>query len=661
MASDAKRNLTHACRGVAGTLVYVGLSAVLLAGCGRSGDPTPTLSLPDISEPEHVLQMDPTPVVLSLVYQDDFADQASGWDDAFDEYTLKQYGAHKYHIEVNTPNLFAWGLANRDIADSVLEVTTKQWEGPNNNSYGVIFRLQDKDNFYRFDITGDGFFLLSKSVDGKWLTLVDWTSTPAINTGQAENDLRVSALGAKISIYANGRFLAEVEDESFRHGDIGFFAGTFDEPNVHISFDDLRVWAPPASEMVLKASPTSTVLAPPQPTVTFAAIALGQPTATFTIEPSEMAPTVTGTATAPAVTATVTAPTVTGTVTAPAVTGTKTSPTVTGAEASPTVTGTETAPAVTATVTQTAPSVQSTLVPELLPGYVSAVQPKPKDATSVTGRIAYPVFDPDRGTYDIYIVDAATGTLDLVQEDASQPSLSPDGEQLAFRSWDKTTRGLVHGRLGRSDIEMIVKQDEAAHPIWGPSGAGFYFHSRVEADRSPRLYRVEGGPAEVLQYAGDAIRGESPSLLGDDSLVYKGCQGNDCGVMRVSTSGGAPQQLTDDLSDTAPSASPDGEQVAFMTQRSGNWDVYVVNSDGSGLKSLTPDASNEGLPVWSPDGRSIAFLSDRNGTWGLWVMDSDGSNQYQLVQLDGSPDGQVEMAQRFISVGWTEEQISWAP
>ena len=87
----------------------------------------------------------------------------------------------------------------------------------------------------------------------------------------------------------------------------------------------------------------------------------------------------------------------------------------------------------------------------------------------------------------------------------------------------------------------------------------------------------------------------------------------------------------------------------------------MVNSDGTGMKTLTPDASNEGLPVWSPDGRSIAFLSDRNGTWGLWVMDADGSNQYKLVQLDGSPDGEVQMAQAFTSVGWTEEQISWSP
>lgn len=613
MAKDAKINLTHTGRGVLRAVVFLGLGAVLLTGCGQSSEPTPTPSLPDISEPEHVLQMGPTPVVLSLVYQDDFTDQASGWDDAFDEYTLKQYGAHKYHIEVSVPNLFAWGLANRDIADFVLEVTTKQWEGPNNNSYGVIFRLQDKDNFYRFDITGDGFFLLSKFVDGKWLTLIDWTSSPAINTGQAENDLRVSALGAKISIYTNGRLLAEVEDESFRHGDIGFFAGTFDEPDVHISFDDLRVWAPPASEMVLKVTPTSAVFVPPQPTATSAAIAVGQPTATFTFEPDEVTPTVTH-------------------------------------------------PAVTATVTQTAPKALSTLVPEVLPGYVSAVQPKPKDAAALTGTIAYPVFDQDRGTYDIFIVDVVTGEPELLQEDASQPSLSSDGKQVAFRSWDKTTRGLIHRRLGSTNIEMIVKQDEAAHPVWGPSGKDFFFHSRVEADRSPRLYRVvEGGPAEVLQYAGDAIRGESPSLLGEDSLVYKGCLGNDCGLMRVSIDGGVPQPLTDDLSDTAPSGSPDGKHIAFMTRRSDNWDICIVNSDGTGMKTLTPDASNEGLPVWSPDGRSIAFLSDRNGTWGLWVMDADGSNQYKLVQLDGSPDGEVQMAQAFTSVGWTEEQISWSP
>jgi len=647
MTEHARRALPRAGRLVGAAVIAAGMGGLMLVGCGQSAIPGPTATplLPDISQVEPVVETGPTPVVLSLVYQDDFSDQSSGWDDAFDEHTLKQYGATKYHIEVDAPNLFAWGVANRDIADFVLEVVTKQWEGPDNNSYGVIFRVQDKDNFYRFDITGDGFFLLSKYVNANWLTLADWSQSPAINTGPSENRLRVSALNSRISVYVNGQFLAEVTDESFRRGDIGFFAGTFNEPGVHVSFDDLQIWAPPGSEIVLRATATPLPAAGPalapvpaetlattgspstaQPAATAGRIVLGQPTATS------------GRLAAGSPTVTPPAENITGT---PAATP---------------------APPVAATVwTSAALENESTLVPETLPGYVSAVQPKPKDAAEVSGTIAYPVFDVGRGTYDIFSADVATGESKRIQEDASQPALSPDGLQIAFRSWDPLTRGLLHRSLNSKNIEMIVKRDEAAHPIWSADGQTFFFHSREESDRTPRLYRAAGGIVETLKDAGDALRGESPSRLGENELVYKGCVGNNCGLMRVAVSGGAPQQLTGDLSDTAPAGSPDGERIAFMSRRSGSWDIYTISSDGANLTDLTSDASNEGLPAWSPDGRSIAFLSDRNGTWGLWVMESDGSNQYQLLQLSGPPDGKVGSAQAFTSLGWLEEQISWVP
>ena len=244
-------------------LSVLSVGSILLTGCGQPPAPSASEPAPGFLEP--ALHMEPTPVVFSLVYQDDFSDQDSGWDDAFDEHTMKQYGAHEYHIEVNAPNLFAWGLANRTISDFVLEVKARQWEGPDNNSYGVIFRYQDPHNFYRFDVTGDGFFLVSKLVDGNWLTLVDWTPSPAVNQGEAENKLRVSCLGQHIAVYANGELLAEVDDESFRQGDIGFFAGTFDEAGVHISFDDLQVWAPPGSAIALKPTATPEPTAPSAP------------------------------------------------------------------------------------------------------------------------------------------------------------------------------------------------------------------------------------------------------------------------------------------------------------------------------------------------------------------------------------------------------------
>jgi hypothetical protein len=96
-----------------------------------------------------VVASDESPDDFILVYEDDFSDPSSGWDDAFDRYTTKQYGNNKYYIEVTTSNLVAWGLANRDVTDFRLEVDAAQEVGPNNNGYGILFRFQDRNNFYR--------------------------------------------------------------------------------------------------------------------------------------------------------------------------------------------------------------------------------------------------------------------------------------------------------------------------------------------------------------------------------------------------------------------------------------------------------------------------------------------------------------------------------
>jgi TolB protein len=90
-----------------------------------------------------------------------------------------------------------------------------------------------------------------------------------------------------------------------------------------------------------------------------------------------------------------------------------------------------------------------------------------------------------------------------------------------------------------------------------------------------------------------------------------------------------------------------------MSSRDGNWEVYTVNMDGSGLNRLTNNAAHDGLPTWSPDGRSIAFVSNRDGAWAIWVMNGNGSNQRKLFNLDGSY-GTGNYA-------WTNERISWAP
>ena len=57
--------------------------------------------------------------------------------------------------------------------------------------------------------------------------------------------------------------------------------------------------------------------------------------------------------------------------------------------------------------------------------------------------------------------------------------------------------------------------------------------------------------------------------------------------------------------------SPDSERIAFASdgRARNNYDVWVMQADGSAQRNLTPDGTNEGVPVWSPDGRLLAFTS----------------------------------------------------
>jgi TolB protein len=126
--------------------------------------------------------------------------------------------------------------------------------------------------------------------------------------------------------------------------------------------------------------------------------------------------------------------------------------------------------------------------------------------------------------------------------------------------------------------------------------------------------------------------------------------------------GGGEKKISDDPSDTAPAPSPDGSKIAFMSfNRSGNnWEIWTMNPDGTNLQQLTENNNADGLPTWSPDGQSIAFVSDRGGAWAVWVMNADGSNQRKLFDMKGSPDGNI-IYDEFNSRGWLEERISWAP
>ncbi|MDX1686746.1 MAG: hypothetical protein R3248_02075 [Candidatus Promineifilaceae bacterium] len=83
-------------------------------------------------------------------------------------------------------------------------------------------------------------------------------------------------------------------------------------------------------------------------------------------------------------------------------------------------------------------------------------------------------------------------------------------------------------------------------------------------------------------------------------------------------------------SDANPTWSPDGSKIAFESYRHDQWDIYIMNRDGSNLVRLTTHEAPDAMPTFSPDGQQIAFMSARTGGYRIWVMNVDGSNKRQL-------------------------------
>ena len=107
--------------------------------------------------------------------------------------------------------------------------------------------------------------------------------------------------------------------------------------------------------------------------------------------------------------------------------------------------------------------------------------------------------------------------------------------------------------------------------------------------------------------------------------------------------GGNQRRLTNNPSrDISPSWSPDGKRIAFESDRDGHPDVipgwftseiYVMDNDGGNQQKLTNNPSRDTSPSWSPDGKRIAFQSDRDGNFNveIYVIDADGSNPQNLT------------------------------
>ena len=179
-----------------------------------------------------------------VLFQDDFSDPFSGWDRIqHEDYTI-DYTDGSYWFYVKSPNILVRGQLGLDLADVSVEVDATKLSGPT-GEFGIVCRYDGATgNYYLLEVSDTGAYAIFKRKDDGWETLVDFTPTDAVRTGEAANHLRADCAGDTLTLYVNDEKVAEARDTDLTSGDVGLLAGASDQPGVEILFDNFVVRQP---------------------------------------------------------------------------------------------------------------------------------------------------------------------------------------------------------------------------------------------------------------------------------------------------------------------------------------------------------------------------------------------------------------------------------
>ncbi len=134
---------------------------------------------------------------------------------------------------------------------------------------------------------------------------------------------------------------------------------------------------------------------------------------------------------------------------------------------------------------------------------------------------------------------------------------------------------------------------------------------------------------------GDGVpdsRDNCPTTPNPEKIAFSSDRDGNFEIYVMNADGSNPVRLTNHpAGDFEPSFSPDGSKIVFSSQRDGNSEIYVMNSDGTNQTRLTNNSANDFDPAFSGDGSKIVFESARDGNAEIYVMNADGSNQINLT------------------------------
>lgn len=225
------------------------------------------------------------------------------------------------------------------------------------------------------------------------------------------------------------------------------------------------------------------------------------------------------------------------------------------------------------------------------------------------------------------------------------PSISPDGSRIAFSSLDT---GVWYIYLIDADGSNLVQFTDfsSAVPHWSPDGKRLVFNSDHddEPKDTPDLWAMDLDGSNLVELLDKPPTADFNGRWSPDGkqILFVSDRDEDYNLYVINVDGTGLTCLTQARSDEWFGRwSPDGSRILFVSNRTGNYDLFTMDADGSNVVNVTAHEAYDFEPAWSPDGGKIVFVSDRGGYVDLWVIDADGSNPIQLTDdeaADRHPD-----------------------
>lgn len=274
---------------------------------------------------------------------------------------------------------------------------------------------------------------------------------------------------------------------------------------------------------------------------------------------------------------------------------------------------------------------------------------------NLTGHIAYTILAGN--TYDIWIYRIEDGSRSRIVTGMRQPDTSSSGSIVARAE----TGGIIRMAIDGTNQRPITELAEDEHPHMSVGG-GSLVYDAIDGFTPQRTIRhmrdinIQQNAPFLPNLRGGPTTGRYPIYLANNRIAYNGCNswenGGSCGIYTLNDNGTDPIFISDQPGDIPTDNLL--SQVLFMSRRSGNWDIFIADWNvRNNPQALTSVPTDEGLPTASPDGQHIAFLTNREGPWSIYTMRVDGSEQRKLFDLNG-----------IYGTGdrdWTQERISWGP